>query len=261
MELSVIIPAYNESVRLPGFLSHVLHYLDTEYPNLYEIIVVDDGSKDGTALAIADFLAYSTIRLVRHEINQGKGAAVQSGMKVARGRLRLFADADGATPIQEEQRLRRIVFTGADIAIGSRATREVRGPASLVAGFQAEDKVEWKVKLHRYLIGRTFATLTNCILGLGYADTQCGFKMFRGAAAVELFSRLTLGSFIFDVEILYLANKLRYQVVEVPVNWRDVPGSQVHLARDSWRMFVGLWQIRHRHGKVRRHELSTVNTS
>jgi dolichyl-phosphate beta-glucosyltransferase len=261
MELSVIIPAYNESKRLPTFLRDVMDYLDAEYPNLYEIILVDDGSNDETSLAVSEFLHRPYIRLLRHEVNRGKGEAVQTGVKVASGRLRLFADADGATPIQEERRLRRMIFAGADIAIGSRAAREVRGEASLVAGFQAEDKVEWEVNLHRYLIGRTFATLTKCILGLGYEDSQCGFKLFRGAVAAELFSHLTLGRFIFDVEILYLAKKLGYQVVEVPVNWRDVPGSKVHLVRDSWRMFLGLWQIRHRHGSLRRRELANAITS
>jgi dolichyl-phosphate beta-glucosyltransferase len=103
-------------------------------------------------------------------------------------------------------------------------------------------------------MGRTFATLTRGVLGLGYADTQCGFKMFRGAAAIDLFRRLTRPGFIFDVELLYVAERLGYRVLEVPVNWHEVPGSKVRLIRDSWRMLIGLWAIRHRHALLTRGE-------
>ncbi len=253
MELSVIIPAYNESERLPGFLMQALNHLDTEFHDLYEVLVVDDGSSDATATAVEKLIGVRPhVRLVHHGVNRGKGAAVQTGMLAAHGRLRLFADADGATPIEEERRLRKVIDAGADVAIGSRATRELRGSMEPSSPLPDEAEIRWEVKVHRYLIGRIFATLVKGILGLNYADTQCGFKMFRGDVAGDLFRRLTLPRFIFDVEILYLAERLGYRVVEIPVNWRDVPGSKVHLVRDSWRMFLGLWQIRHRHGQLGR---------
>jgi dolichyl-phosphate beta-glucosyltransferase len=198
------------------------------------------------------------VTVIRHTVNHGKGEAIQTGMETTRGRLRLFADADGATPIEEERRLRLAIEAGADAAIGSRAARRIRGsggwlpPGSLENG--PVGPVRWNVKFHRYLMGRTFATLTRGVLGLGYADTQCGFKMFRGAAAIDLFGRLTRPGFIFDVELLYVAERLGYRVLEVPVNWHEVPGSKVRLIRDSWRMLIGLWEIRHRHALLTRSE-------
>jgi dolichyl-phosphate beta-glucosyltransferase len=253
MELSVIIPAYNEVDRLPAFLNEALDYLDAQFPGLYEIIVVDDGSVDDTAMVVEKLMdARPCIHLIRHQINQGKGAAVRSGLRVAHGRLRLFADADGATPIEEEQRLRKLIEAGADAAIGSRATRKLQGPSWLVCQLVEGNEVHWEVKLHRQLIGRTFAALTKMIVGLTYADTQCGFKMFRAHVADDLFSRMTMLRFIFDVEILYVAQKLGYQVVEVPVNWHEVHGSKVRLVYDSWRMFCALWQIAYRHAELAR---------
>ena len=250
MELSVIIPAYNEAQRLPLFLRDAVGYLDREFPGEYEIIVVNDGSVDGTAAAVQPLVGERSVQLISHQVNRGKGAAVQSGMRCAHGRLRLFADADGSTPIEEERRLRKVIDVGADLAIGSRAARSLRGLPSLPSQFPDEEEIKWTVKLHRHFMGRTFAALTKLILGLNYGDSQCGFKMFRADVAEDLFSRLTLERFIFDVEILYLAEKRGYRITEVPVNWHDVQGSKVHLVYDSWRMFCELWQISYRHSNL-----------
>jgi dolichyl-phosphate beta-glucosyltransferase len=243
IELSVIVPAFNEARRVGSFLTDAMQYLDATMPDVWELIVVDDGSADGTAEVINRLAEnQSRLRLLRHPANMGKGAAVRTGVAASGGRLVLFADADGATPMVEERRLRRVIDAGADVAIGSRQARQMIGaPAGLA---EADDPVVRTVHWHRFLIGRTFAFLVNRALGLRYLDTQCGFKMFRRNIATVLFSQLTQLRYIFDAELLYLADRRGVHVVEVPVNWHDVAGSKVRLMRDSAVMFAGMWKIR-----------------
>jgi dolichyl-phosphate beta-glucosyltransferase len=251
LELSVIVPAFNEACRVGGFLIDAMQYLDATMPDVWELIVVDDGSADGTADVI-NRLAQDQprLRLLRHPANIGKGAAVRTGVAASGGRRVLFADADGATPMAEERRLRRVIDAGADVAIGSRQARRMIGaPAGLA---EADDPVVRTVHWHRFLIGRTFAFLANRLLGFRYLDTQCGFKMFRRDVARVLFSELTQLRFIFDAELLYLAARHSFHVVEVPVNWHDVAGSKVRLMRDSALMFAGMWKIRLAHRPRRR---------
>jgi dolichyl-phosphate beta-glucosyltransferase len=228
--ISVIIPAYNEESRLPVYLAQVLAYLRLKGPS-FEVIVVDDGSSDGTALLVERSAELEPrLRLIRLPGNQGKGAAVRTGMLQAHGKLRLFADADGATPITELERLRKSIDQGADVVVGSRALHD------------ASRKV--RSKLHRRIMGTVFNYLVRVLAVHGIEDTQCGFKLFTAAAARAVFALQRIDRFGFDVEILFLSHKKGYRITEVPVNWSDVAGTKVSLVWDSLRMFGDLLRIR-----------------
>ncbi|MHC4179515.1 MAG: dolichyl-phosphate beta-glucosyltransferase [Planctomycetota bacterium] len=231
--LSVIIPAYNESRRLPPYLESVRQYLDRHYPGGYEIIVVDAGSRDGLSDVLARLAAdWPQLQTIEHPENRGKGAAVRTGMLAAAGGRLLFADADGATPIDEEAKLSEAVAIGADLAVGSR----------LVA---AADVTRRRTRT-RGLVGLLFAGFARWWLGISVRDTQCGFKMFRREAGRELFSLGEESGYLFDLELLVLAERLGYRVAEVPVNWADVPGGHLKLTRQFGKILLGLWQLRWR---------------
>lgn len=234
---SLVLPAYNEAGRLPGYLAEVRPYLDARYPSAHEVIVVDDGSRDRLADCLAPLVAgWAAFRLLHHPVNRGKGAAVRTGILAARGELLLFADADGATPIGEERRLAEAIAQGADVAIGSR----------LAAGPGVRRQRQW----FRELTGRAFAWLARRTLRLGVRDTQCGFKMFRREAGQRLFSLSAEPGFLFDLEILALAQRLGYRVAEVAVNWSEKPGGHFHPARQLPRVLAELWRIRRRLHRV-----------
>jgi dolichyl-phosphate beta-glucosyltransferase len=230
LPLSVVIPAFNEESRLPPYLSSIVGYLERRGGG-WEIIVVDDGSRDATQAVVRAVMATCpSVRLIPHGENRGKGAAVRTGMLAATGALRLFCDADGATPFAELDRLERAVTAGADIAIGSRA---IRGRDTKVEG-----------TLHRKFLGTVYNGLVRLIAVPGLHDTQCGFKLFRGEVAERIFEAQRLSGFGFDVEVLFLARQWGYVLREVPVNWRDRPGGKVRLLRDSIRMFLDLVKLR-----------------
>ena len=212
---SVVIPAYNEAQRLPPFLDTVVAYFEGR-DEPYEVVVVDDGSRDGTS-EVVQARRCTSVRIVRREINGGKGIAVRTGMLSARGAYRLFADADGATPIQEIKRLEAPLLAGADVAFGSRALRDPG--VSLVA------------RRHRVIAGRIFNWLVGRLGLTGVSDSQCGFKAFTKPAAERLFQALSTRGFAFDVELLLLARAAGYRIVEVPVNWADQSGSKVGVLR------------------------------
>jgi len=225
---SVVIPAFNEALRLPPFLDTIVAYFEGRDEH-YEVVVVDDGSSDGTSEAV-QARRYGSVRIIRREINGGKGTAVRTGMLAARGAYRLFADADGATPIQELKRLEAPLVTGADVAFGSRALRD---PGVSVAA-----------RRHRMIAGRVFNWLV-ARLGLeGVADSQCGFKAFTGPAAERLFQALSTRGFAFDVELLLLARVAGYRIVEVPVNWADQSGSKVGVLRHGPGMLLEVLRAR-----------------
>ena len=236
-DLSIVIPAYNEQGRLEPTLRSYLGYCRNRGRSV-EVIVVDDGSTDRTT-ALAEHLAdeFAEIRLIRLAENRGKGYAVRSGIVNARGRRVLFADADGATPIEEVERLDAALDTGADVAIGSRALTSA--------------EVRVRTRLHRRLIGRAFHLLVRLTGVDGISDTQCGFKLFRGAVAHHLFSRMRTTGFSFDVEVLMMARLCGFRIAEVPVNWAHQPGSRVNLVTDSARMAGDLVRIRLRRIKGR----------
>lgn len=232
-DLTIVIPAYNEAARLePTLRSYLDHCRATQ--RSAELIVVDDGSRDGTSLVVEQLAdEYPELRLIRLAENQGKGYAVRSGVVNAHGKLILFADADGATPLGELDRLEEALGAGADIAIGSRALD--------AAG------VRVAARLHRRVIGRVFHRLVETLTVRSIKDTQCGFKLFRGPVAHELFARMRMSGFSFDVEVLMMAQRHGYRIAEVPVNWTHQPGSKVNLVVDSARMARDLFVIRGRY--------------
>jgi dolichyl-phosphate beta-glucosyltransferase len=229
---SVVIPAYNEAQRLPGYLSQVVAYFDGR-AETYEVIVVDDGSADETAARVLEAQALrSTVTLHRLAENRGKGYAVRAGMRAARGSLRLMADADGATPIAEVKRLEAVIQEGADLAVGSRAL--------------PDPSVRREVHLHRKVSGEIFNFFARR-MGVGdVTDTQCGFKLFRGPVADVLFAEQETEGFGFDVELLLLARRRGYRIAEVAINWADQPGSKVDVLRDGPRMLAQIVRARRR---------------
>jgi dolichyl-phosphate beta-glucosyltransferase len=231
--LSVVIPAFNEQDRLGPYLAEVRAYLDSIRPAAYEVIVVDDGSRDDTAGLVARIRAsWPQLRLLRHPANRGKGQAVRTGVRSSAGRRVLFADADGATPIAEEAKLSAALARGAVVAAGS---RYLPGPGVI------RDR-NWR----RAVAGGLFARVARAAVGVTVSDTQCGFKMFDGPLGRELFAASRETGYLLDVELLALANRRGYPVDEVAVNWCERPGSKVRLVRDSLKMLCDLWRLRGR---------------
>jgi dolichyl-phosphate beta-glucosyltransferase len=234
---SVVIPAFNEATRLPRYLEEVVSYFGTR-GEPWEVIVVDDGSTDGTAEVVrAMGVRHARVRLLRQHANAGKGAAVRAGMLAARGAWRLFADADGATPIAELKRLEAALAAGSDVAIGSRA---MAAPGVVV-----------RARRHRVVAGRLFNGVAEWLGLAGIQDSQCGFKVFTAAAAEDLFPRLATAGFGFDVELLLRARARGWRVIEVAVNWEDQAASKVGVLKDGPRM---LWQILSARWRVAREE-------
>jgi dolichyl-phosphate beta-glucosyltransferase len=228
--LSVVIPAYNEAARLPATLRDLRAFLDRDGRRA-EVIVVDDGSTDDTSQVVRRCEAEDNrIRLIRLPQNRGKGYAVRTGVVNAGGRLVLFADADGATPFDELTRLESQLSTGARVAIGSRAipNRTTRVEA----------------RLYRRIAGRMFHAVVRLYAIRGFVDTQCGFKLFDAPVAHDLFSRMRMTGYSFDVEVLLMALRAGYKVAEVPVNWVHQPGSKVRVVRDGLRMAIDVLRIR-----------------
>ena len=228
--LSVVVPAYNEAARLPAALVVMLAAL----PSDAEVLVVDDGSHDATAEIVRTMSGGDPrLRLIRLPTNRGKGYAVRTGVLSARGARVLFADADGATPITELDRLSAALDAGADLAIGS---REHGGQDIRV------QSTPW-----RRLAGRVFHQVVRYAGVRGVADTQCGFKLFTATAAADLFPRLRVDGFAFDVELLLLAQGNGCRISEVAVSWTHQSGSKVRVIRDGLRMAVTVAHLRARY--------------
>lgn len=230
--ISIVIPAYNEEQRLGPTLNAILSFLSQRASAFAEILVVDDGSRDGTARIVEQFsAAHPQIRLLRNPGNRGKGYSVRHGVLESRGEWILFTDADLSAPIEELDKLFDAVRrTHADIAIGSRALER-----SLIQVHQS-----W----FRETAGRIFNLFLRLLTGLPFLDTQCGFKLYRRQAAQEIFRRQRLERFGFDAEVLYIARRLGFRCVEVPVRWSHSPGTKVSMLRDSLDMFLDLLRIR-----------------
>jgi dolichyl-phosphate beta-glucosyltransferase len=231
VDLSVVVPCYNEQARLPESLAGVRPFLEARGASL-ELILVDDGSSDRTAALIRQAQqGHPDVRPVLLSPNRGKGRALAEGVKLSRGELVLLSDADFSTPIPELSKLEEAIVAGADIAIGSRAAPGAR---------------ELDQPLHRRVMGKAFNRVVQLLLLPGIWDTQCGFKLFRGEVARELFSELETDRFAFDVEILHRARKAGYEVREVPVRWINSGASTVSPIHDSAVMLRDLLRIRFR---------------
>jgi len=240
MSVSIIIPAFNEADRLPRTLEAMAaHFASRGEP--FEVLVVDDGSRDGTARAVEDFgEAHPAldVRCLDYGVNRGKGYAVRHGMLRATGDRRLFCDADLATPAEEyDVVLAAMARSGVPIGIGSRPLRQ----SSLLV------HQPW----YREMLGRGFNKAVRLLAVPGIADTQCGFKVFTAEAAQDVFSRCRLDGFAFDSEALFIARRLGYPVAEVPIRWSHQEGSKVSMVRDGLRMLADLSRIRWMHRRLK----------
>ena len=212
--LSVVIPAYNEEERLKRFVPGIVEFLQSKRQP-FEIIVVNDGSKDSTA-QVTENLAktYPLMRLISLNPNRGKGGAVRTGMLAALGRYVLFTDADQSTPITEvDKLLTKLEREGYDVAIGSRAAR----------GAQVGRHQAW----HRELAARVFNLARICLTVRGVADTQCGFKCMKREVAQKVFPRVSSDTAIFDIEMLILIAREGFRVAELPVTWVHDPDTRI----------------------------------
>jgi len=230
-ELSVIIPAYNEEALIAGTLECLNAYLSAR-PERYEIIVVDDGSQDRTAACIHDWQKTNSadLRLFVNEKNMGKGFSIQRGVLESRGSYIIFIDADLPYELDAIDEFLKAIGSGYDLAIGSRVL-----PGSQVKG----------VPILRYVSGQIFSWMVQAVLFSGLPDTQCGFKSFTAAAAKEIFRRLTIGGFGFDVEMLFVARKLKLAIQPVAVQMIEHRHrSRVRLIIDSFKMFANLFMVR-----------------
>lgn len=231
MKLSIIIPAFNEEARIGKSVENILQYLLGKDWDC-EVIVVDDGSTDRTIEVVRNafggFDAHK--RIIRNERNRGKGFSVKRGMLEAAGDFFLFTDADLSTPINEVEKMISVLNEGTDVAIGSRDL--------------SDSQVEVHQNFLRELMGKVFNKLARLLTFKGIQDSQCGFKLFKRDAAKEIFSLQKMDGFSFDVEIVYLAQKLGYRVQEVPVVWRNSPASRVNVLSDPLKMLLDLFRIR-----------------
>ncbi len=241
MSVSVIIPAYNEAQRLPMTLRATADYFAARMEP-FDLLVVDDGSTDGTAQLVEDFARQHpefSIQCLSYGGNRGKGYAVRYGMLRAGGDLRLFCDADLATPAEEyEVVLAAMARERTPIGIGSRPLRK-----SHLLVHQP-----W----YREWLGRSFNKAVQLLAVPGIADTQCGFKVFTAEAATNVFSQCRLDGFAFDSEALYVARRLGYAIAEVPIRWSHKAGSKVNMVRDGLKMVRDLSLIRWMHRQLKK---------
>ena len=227
--LSIIIPSYNEELRLPSTLERIAAYLST-YAHEAEVLVVDDGSEDGTAAVAESYRSkILTLRVISNGVNRGKGYSVRQGIEEARGRIALFTDADLSAPIEEAGKLIDGLETN-DVAIGSRAMDR-----SLITVHESP---------FREFAGIIFNKIVRSILWLPFVDTQCGFKAFRRERCGIIFEQQTIERFGFDPELLYLARRHGLRAVEIPVRWGHSPATKVSMLHDSVQMFIDIFTIR-----------------
>jgi dolichyl-phosphate beta-glucosyltransferase len=226
MKISIIIPSYNEEKRIGKTISRILSYLKKKRFN-YEIIIVDDGSKDNTRNIVKKFLKNKNIILTKKRENKGKGYSVKQGALMAKHNFILFSDADLSTPIQELDKFLKYIDKY-DIVIGSRALKGA--------------DIRIKQPFYRAFIGKTFNKIARLLTVKGIKDTQCGFKLFKNCR--DIFKKQAIDGFGFDVELLYIAQKKGLKIKELPVAWLNAEGSKVSAFKDSFKMFCDLLKIR-----------------
>lgn len=226
MKLSVVISAYNEEKRIGKTLSEISSYLKKKKIE-YEIVVVDDASKDKTSESVQG----KNVRIIRNKANLGKGASVRKGIQESKYDLILFSDADLSTPIQELDKMVNAIEKGADIAV---ASRKLPGSKILV-----------KQPFYRKVMGDIFPFLVRLLLLPKVTDSQCGFKLFKSKAAKKIIPKQRIKRFCFDVELLFIAKKLGFKVKEVPVKWMNKKGSRMNPIIDPLLMFLDLLKIKY----------------
>ncbi len=237
MKISVIIPAFNEADRLSSSLERVCEFLERREGQAnedFEVLVVDDGSADATARVAAKFVERG-VRVLRLPTNRGKGAALKAGVLASQGDRVLLCDADLSTPIEDLARLESHMES-AQIVIGSRAL--------------ADADITLRQPFYREWMGKVFNAIIRLLGITGIRDTQCGFKLLDGRVARRLFGQLTIERFAFDVELIFLAQRQGYEVVEVGVTWANSPASRVDPLKDSFSMFSDVLRLRLRHRKA-----------
>ena len=228
--LSIVIPAYNEGARIENALERVLSCVAERGWNA-EVLVVDDGSSDSTPEIVRRWMqTHSNLQLIHNDGNRGKGYSVRNGLLQAAGRIVMFTDADLSSPIEEAERLFATLEQGADVAIGSRWLDRQRQTIHQ--------------PLYRRFFGRCFNWVTRKVIGLPFKDTQCGFKAFKREAAQTIFRLQTIERWGFDPEILFIARKLKYRIVEVPVTWGHDERSRISYLKDGMKMLEEMAEIR-----------------
>jgi dolichyl-phosphate beta-glucosyltransferase len=229
-QYSIVIPAYNEAARIAAALDAVVACVRRSGWRA-EVVVVDDGSRDQTAEIVREYAAIAPeVRLLQNPGNRGKGYSVRNGLLHSFGEIVMFTDADLSAPIEEAEGLFAAIAAGADIAIGSRwlerARQTIRQP------------------FYRQFFGRCFNAVTRLVMGLPYADTQCGFKAFTRAAAQTVFQLQTIERWGFDPEILFIAIKRGYRIAEVPVSWAHDERTRLSYLKDGLRMLEDIAIVR-----------------
>jgi len=229
-QLSIVIPAFNESARIEATLERVMTCISERGWDA-EVLVVDDGSSDDTAVIVEQWTGvHPRLHLVQNPGNRGKGYSVRNGLLQAAGNIVMFTDADLSAPMEEAERLMAAIADGADVAIGSRWMDRTRQTIHQ--------------PLYRQVFGRCFNWITRTVMGLPFKDTQCGFKAFKREAAQVIFRLQTIERWGFDPEILFIARKLRYTIREVPVTWGHDERSRLSYLRDGMKMLEEMAMIR-----------------
>lgn len=229
MNISVVIPAYNEEKRIGPTLRQVTAFLQKHFDS-YEIIIIDDCSDDRTDEVVSEYKEHN-VRVIRNDTNKGKGYSVKRGIQNARYPLVLFTDSDLSTPIEELERFIQHINDGYDIVI---ASRNLKGST-----------IKVEQPFYRQVLGKTFPLLVNLLILKGFKDTQCGFKLFRTDAAKKIIELQTFERFSFDVELLFIAIKNGFKVKEAPVVWIDRKGTKVNPLTDGFSMLIDLFKIRY----------------
>ncbi len=234
--LSIVIPAYNEEKRLPPSLQTILEYMaGRDYS--WDIVIVDDGSSDGTSALAAEILRGVEHTILRNDPNEGKARSVRRGLLESRGKVALFTDSDLSTPIDEAEKLLGAIADGADVAI---ASRQLRGSV-----------IEVHQPWYREFAGRAFGTFNRLLLGHGIQDTQCGFKAFTREAIEAITPHQQLFGWAFDAEMMLIARRLGLRIDQLPVRWIDAPGTKVNMFVDGPKMVMDLLRIRWLHRGLR----------
>jgi dolichyl-phosphate beta-glucosyltransferase len=227
--LSVVIPAYNEEGRISTTLIKIKDYLNMQAFS-WEIILVDDGSSDRTVEIAKKILEGENLTVIKNNTNCGKGYSVKSGILRSKGEIILFCDADLSTPIEELEKILMFINKGWDIVIGSRAL--------------PDSDIQVHQRWYREIMGKVFNFIVRSFILDGFKDTQCGFKCYKREAALAVFGRQKIKRFAFDVESIYIAQKIGFKIKELPVRWINSPGSKVRLIGDSSSMLLDLFRIK-----------------